>query len=140
MPKNARTVLARKEITAEKKLILSGFTIQEKTLHWVIPSILFSLSFYFLTHVLHIKKLLTKIKEPKQIIYYPWIAIMQGKLAAIMSLFTIVILPLITIVSLSTIWPNDQTTLNILFLLLGIISCILQLISFYILNSISKNN
>lgn len=113
-PINARAILARKDIPQEKRLAVLGLSLPERLISWTMPGLIFALSIYFLVYVLHLSRL---AKINPDIRNHPWVGIMPGCLAPIVSGVMHFFLPITALLSISTTtWSGHTSTLRILLI------------------------
>lgn len=121
-PDQARTILARKDIQPEKRLVVFGFSIAQDLVSWTIPGLIFVLSFYFLIHIQHLNLV---VNSNPAFRYYPWVGIMPGCNAAIVFMTSLLILPILALFGIvKATWGDLPTYLRILAILLSVGSLI----------------
>lgn len=97
-PINARTILARKDITQERRIAVLGLSLPERLISWTMPGLIFALSVYFLVYVLHLSHL---SKTTPSIKDYPWVGVIPGYLSSIVSGVMYFLLPVTAFFSVS---------------------------------------
>lgn len=96
-PIQARAILARMETPQDRRLEVFGLSIPQNLISWIIPVLVFAFGINLLTHVAHLNLLANKNQE---ILSYPWIGIMPGNLARCVSAVTIVVFPILSLISI----------------------------------------
>lgn len=119
---NARTILARKDIPDDNKIVLFGVSFSEKLVSWLIPSLMFAFSLYFYIHISNLSALIYK---KTYILHYPWVLFIRGLLPFIVILITILILPFFSLFLTVRISWSDLTAL---LRMLSVSICILSLL------------
>ena len=113
-PINARAILARKDIPQERRIAVLGLSLPERLISWTMPGLIFALSIYLLVYVLHLSHL---SKTTPGIKDYPWVGIISGHLASIVSAVMHFILPVTAFLSVSyTSWKGHAGVIHSLLI------------------------
>lgn len=97
-PIKARAILAQKDIPQERRIAVLGLSVPERLVTWTTPVLILALSFYLLVYVLHLGCL---SKTGVHIKDYPWIGILPGHIASIVSVAIHFVLPIAALLSVS---------------------------------------
>ncbi len=114
-PARARTILARQNSPEERTLQMFGLSVPQNLILWAIPVITLALSVYFLVHATYLCQLVERNPAVRE---YPWVVVMPGRLAFVVSTATVLVLPAIALVSsVITTWSSGGTFLHSLSLI-----------------------
>ena len=128
-PIQARAILARKDLPQDRRLEVFGLSIPQNLISWVIPVLVFAFGINLLTHILHLNSLAI---QNSAILRYPWIGIMPGNLAKYVSAVTIVVFPILSLISIGKLLFHQQSLyIQVIASVFGIAS-ILCLIFVYV--------
>lgn len=136
VPIQARAILARKDIPQEKRLKVFGLSIPQYLVSWTIPLLIFALSIYFLIHTTHLSVILNNNPDIRK---YPWVVIMPGRLAAVLSTTTLCVLPILTLISIAhATWSGQTILLRILSIALFVGTVITLMVAIAKISAIKK--
>jgi hypothetical protein len=95
-PINARSILARKDIPQERRVAAFGLSVPEQLVTWAMPGLILAFSIHLLVYVLHLHRL---SKMTHKLINYPWVGVLPGYLASVVSVALHFVLPVGAILS-----------------------------------------
>lgn len=110
--------LREKIAEKEQNITLLGFSISYKWGLLAAPLLIFVMALYFLSHILFMKQ---KFTNSEEIPIFPWTVLYENLIGRIISIITIVVLPIIAIsATIMKYWEksNFQLALAFIFLLL----------------------
>ena len=96
-PIQARAILARKDMPQDRRLEVFGLSIPQNLISWLIPVLVFAFGINLLIHVVHLNSL---ANQNSSILKYPWVGIMPGNLAKCVSAVTIIVFPILSLISI----------------------------------------
>ena len=110
-PRQARTILARKDSPSEKRLEVFGLSIPQSQIAWAVPTLLFVISIYLLVHV---QKLNSIVKGNPDVRNYPWVGMMPGMFSETLSVVGLIILPVIALIqTMRVTWGSQFSPMRV---------------------------